>query len=687
MKCKTTGMAALLATALLSSASVADTWEETSWREAIHYRSTFETEAAMQGTLYVAAADSYEVYFNGALVGSDSSAARMTVIPVDVEDGDNEIAVMVVNHGGGGSGLVAAVRADEADSLQVVETTTDRSMQTWYWSDAAQEGTDWTTEDVDDEEGWSVVQEGTMDVAAVQGMVDPAPLVVAGFPGGVDVGSVAGGIQLKRINGENLAIGKPSNRIEVVDGDLKSAWQAPVNALNFNARIDLQVRRNIERVRVITKGRNDSEYESNSLRGYSVQISDDQIRWSEVGVVHDIQDYVRSVVDFRATWTRYLRVVIVEITAVSQPQVAEMEVYGTGHTDRGTFLSDILDLGLPGAAKNLGRVNWQATVPERTALTMQFRSGDSQEDFADEEAGWSAPFAEPSIWFPAEEPAALIQYRVSMSSLDDTRSPVFDGVTIDYSGTDVAASSSRTRSTPNRVPMGRDTTFTCIVDLDFEDGDLGVERLEIMVPSAAVLGDVVGATASEWASTEDRLSLTFASPLTEDVQLEIPFVSRTYATSHKFRTYLYAPGSEDPLNAAQNTDADPVTEELYSWNLLATTSMDDALTQVRAEPAVVTPNGDDINDHTVIGFVLAKVNTPVDVDIHIYDLSGRSVRQLSPSPLAAGSYTGGVAAAPGYWDGTDDAGNVVPPGIYLFRVRANLDTGDEMLAGTVAVAY
>jgi len=36
------------------------------------------------------------------------------------------------------------------------------------------------------------------------------------------VGSVAGGIQLKRIDGENLAIDKPTNRIEVVDGDLKS---------------------------------------------------------------------------------------------------------------------------------------------------------------------------------------------------------------------------------------------------------------------------------------------------------------------------------------------------------------------------------------------------------------------------------------------------------------------------------
>ena len=628
------------------------------------------------------------MYFNGALVGSDSTAARMAAILVEVEEGDNEIAVLVVNHGGGaGSGLVAAVRADAADSLLGVETTTDRSMQTWYWSDAAQEGTDWTTEEVEGEEGWYVVQEGTMEVAAVQGMTGPVLTVVAGFPGGVDVGSVAGGIQLKRIDGENLAIGKPSNRIEVVDGDLKSAWQPPVNALNFNARIDLQVRRNIERVRVITKGRNAGEYESNSLRGYSVQISDDQIRWSEVGVVHDIQDHVRSTADFRATWTRYLRVVIVEITAVSQPQVAEVEVYGTGHTDRGTFLSDILDLGLPGVAKNLGRIDWQATVPERTTLTVQFRSGDSIEDFADEGAGWSAPFAEGGIWFPAEEPAALIQYRVSMSSLDDTRSPRFEGLTIDYSGTDVAVSASSARSTPNRVPMGRDTTFTCTVDLDFEDADLGVERLEIAVPGEAVLGDVVGATVRQWSSTQNLLSLIFDVPLTEDVLLEIPFVSRTYATSHKFRTYLYAPGSSDPLNAAENTDADPVTEELYSWNLLATTSMGDALTQVRAVPAVVTPNGDNINDHTVIGFVLAKVNTPVQVDIHIYDLSGRPVRQLSPSSLAAGSYTGAAAAAPGYWDGTDDAGNVVPPGIYLFRVRADLDTGDEIQAGTVAVAY
>jgi len=460
-----------------------------------------------------------------------------------------------------------------------------------------------------------------------------------------------------------------------------------VNALNFNARIDLQVRRNVEQVRVITKGRNVAEFESNSLRGYSVQISDDQIRWSEVGVIHDIQDYVRSEVDFRSTWTRYLRVVIVEITAVSQPQVAEVEVYGTGHTDRGTYLSAVLDLGLPGVAKNMGRVDWQATVPERTDLTVQFRSGHALEDFADEESGWGAPHRQGDIWFPAQEPATLVQYRVSMSSLDDTRSPTLEALTIDFSGTGVAASSSGVRSTPNRVPMGRDTTFTCVVDLDFEAGDAGVERLEIAVPSEAVLGEVTGATVAEWATTQDRLSLTFAAPVTEDVQLEIPFVSRTYATSHKFRTFLYAPGSGDPLNVAEITSADPVTDELYSWNLLATTAVDDALSRVRANPGVVTPNGDDINDYTVIGFVLAKVNTPVNVDIEIHDLSGRRVRCLSPPPLAAGSHVGGGSTAPGYWDGTDEAGNTVPPGVYLFRVRADLDTGDEVGVGTIAVAY
>ena len=225
------------------------------WPTAIHYRNTFAAEGARPGTLYVAAVDSFQVWFNGEPVGAAAEARRAAEIPVEVANGGNHIAVRVVNHGlGGGHGMVSVVAAD---TLAGVHTTTDRSIQSWYWSEAPQDDIDWTTVEAEDLE-WSLVQKGSFDLAGVEGLPAGARSAVAGFPGGIDSGHPEGGLRLKQIDGQNLAVGTPANRIEVVDGDLNTSWDPPVNALNFTASLDLQVRRNSHTLRALTRpGRSD----------------------------------------------------------------------------------------------------------------------------------------------------------------------------------------------------------------------------------------------------------------------------------------------------------------------------------------------------------------------------------------------------------------------------------------------
>lgn len=684
---------ALVLVVALTTAAAAQPQEITTWRTAIRYRTTFEADSAATGTLYVAAVDSFAVWFNGEPAGGDSVATRAAQIPVTVTEGDNDIAVQVVNHGGGkGHGMVALV---VADSLRGARTTTDRSLQTWYWSTDPQADDSWAAGEVGEDDGWAIVQEGVFDLAAVTGLPTDDLTVVAAYPNGVDAGHAEGGLRLKEITGQNLARGTPANRIEVVDGDMSTSWDPPVNALNFTATLDLQVRRNIHTLRALTRpGRNESDLESNSLRGYSVQISDDQIRWSEVGVLRSITDFASTQVMFRPTWTRYIRLVVVDINAITQPRVAEVEVYGSGHTDRASYLSELLDFGLPDASKNFGRVYWDAVVPERTELTVQFRAGDVAEDFTDEDRGWSDVFATTgdTIWYPAAEPARLFQYRVNMSTRDDTRTPVFRGLGVEASE-DIAVGSAVGRVIPNAAPIGLDTTFVYTLDLAFGEGDRGVERLAIEVPSRAVLGEVDGLgtrSVAAWSSTQQSLEIRFDEPLTEDAQLTIPFRTRTYATAHSFRTALFGPQSTNPQNAGENTATDEDTGESYSWNLLADSAPKEALSLVQANPRVLTPNGDGRNDFTIIELVLAKINTATEVRIDIHDLSGRRVADLKQPSLIAGTYLADDASgpdSPGYWDGTDGAGNRVPPGIYVYRVEVQLDTGDEVMVGTVAVAY
>ncbi len=77
---------------------------------------------------------------------------------------------------------------------------------------------------------------------------------------------------------------------------------------------------------------------------------------------------------------------------------------------------------------------------------------------------------------------------------------------------------------------------------------------------------------------------------------------------------------------------------------------------------------------------LANVQVPQPVSVRLYDLSGRRVRSLWEERLiTAGRYLV-------EWDGRDDGGQVVVPGIYVLRVESAADVGDVWV-GTVGMVY
>jgi hypothetical protein len=104
--------------------------------------------------------------------------------------------------------------------------------------------------------------------------------------------------------------------------------------------------------------------------------------------------------------------------------------------------------------------------------------------------------------------------------------------------------------------------------------------------------------------------------------------------------------------------------------------------EVSVAPNPFTPNGDLINDVAQIEFSLFKVYASRPTAVRIYALDGRSMRVIESAVLGGRqSFT---------WDGKDDAGQIVPPGLYICQIDVETDSDDvvgQRRSHLIAVAY
>ncbi len=126
------------------------------------------------------------------------------------------------------------------------------------------------------------------------------------------------------------------------------------------------------------------------------------------------------------------------------------------------------------------------------------------------------------------------------------------------------------------------------------------------------------------------------------------------------------------------------TDRLSDRNSLAviadiSAQSENLVTNFKVEPNPFTPNGDDVNDELVVNFDIQRLLTPRPVHLEIFDLNGRRLRFIERD-LSSGGHSQ-------QWDGRDDAGQLVPPGLYLLRISAEADHVGEAQMRVVSVAY
>ena len=675
------------------------------WPSTTRYLGFPEFAAGQDGQIRITAGGPYTLYLNGDLVGSDADPSTVEIWPdLAFKKKENQVAV-VVDHDGTQSPHGLYLVVDGAEE-QFVSSPTDRSMP-WFWSGdpLPNEEGGWTKLklsklDEHEENGrlvtWQAAQQGTLepqDFVEFEDLDLTRAGSVAGSPGGL-----AGheqGLQLRSLAGQNMALNSRTSDPNLVDGDITKgvAFRKGAASLGQGVGTDLGRLLLLERVRVITEppGRNNT-YEDLSLRGYSILISRDGIGYREVGARNQITTYHESEVAFPPTPARHVSLTITEFSSRdANPKVGELEVFVQGRDDRGAYLSPPLDLS-SSEVKNFERAIRYGEVPANTEMELRFRSGEDGESWSE----WSSWNSQSEVGLTVPEPRNYLQFEARMLSRILDATPRLDSLVVWFEEGPFPASRASGSISPARASIGVDTLFTYTLQLEMQDTDTGVGRLAILTswPAQLDVGAVQGlgeaAIASSYA-TADSLVLIFDPPITSatgTTEVVIPFTTRLLSASHDFQGLLFAPGSAASLQVERREGTDPQTQLPYTSITEAADFSIPILDHVRAQPGVFTPNGDGANDFAVLAFTLGRVSGS-SVHFEIYDVGGRLVRSLPPSLLDPGSYSpigGREEDLPGRWDGLDDEGRLVPPGLYLYRIVVDLEP-DEVATGVVGLAY
>jgi len=400
-------------------------------------------------------------------------------------------------------------------------------------------------------------------------------------------------------------------------------------------------------------------------------------------------------------------------------KVHDIEVYAKGFVDRSTYISNRIDAQDPVA---WGEIRWVGRKAPGAKLFVRTRSGAREEPLRywkfigneDEkvevtrsqygrlklgELGgttynredwsfWSAPydFADTvGTTVVSLRPRRYFQFKVDFFPGED------GGGELDF--LEVRAASPPLASElvaeiyPFEVEPGKPTQFTYALRPVIGDKDIGFDRFKLTSSSSRILAvetvrlGGVDVEFTEESLSEDEVVITLPAIERKDtaVLIEVVFqaIALRYGSTFEARVF----SSRHPLEVPQGVLPGDATDASAGNRLSVITSVEDK-TRLRAEvaPLVFTPNGDQVNDGFHITYDLFEISGTGSVTVEIRDLSGRLVRQVYGGDDPVGHYRRA-------WDGKDQAGQLVLPGVYLYRVSVDTDEGEEDKVGALHVAY
>ena len=329
----------------------------------------------------------------------------------------------------------------------------------------------------------------------------------------------------------------------------------------------------------------------------------------------------------------------------------------------------ILPIGEPEAAE----AYFSLRVADRGAI----------EDNVVEWSPWSAPYEsfDGNLLSPGNR--RYVQFRLLFSSEDARQSAVVENLNFEFS-TPTLADELIAEISPGEVTLGESHAFDYYIRSAFAANNDGFDRIEIATPFASTVSEVnldgVPIDFSVENTDRDHLSIQLTqNRISESGQLlhiRLNGLVTVYGTTFFAKVF---DSQKDELG--QDVVAGDASPEGESDRLSVQGQLRNELVlDLDVNVPAFSPNGDGINDNLRISYILLRALQEVRVDLSLYDLSGSLVRRLQD----AGAINGPQRLQ---WDGRDNSGSAVPPGLYLLRLSVETDTGVEEQARLVGVAY
>lgn len=519
------------------------------------------------------------------------------------------------------------------------------------------------------------------------------------------------------------------DKVSMVDGDPTTAfvhrpeWD-PYSKTWFTQALQFDLGRLLPVYRIRFSCR--EEFRNHLIRKYEVRVAEEFPglgRWSYMADVEPIakdMENIRTVVDITFPPRPVRFVGIRPLMPTEIWEVAEVEVYGKGYLpSKARFTSKVIHFDSPAA---WGRIWWKGWREEGAKVEIQTRSGtDDTPDVywrktgvGDEQVWWSESgrpltkeeyyamkpdrrgrithdFEHWSFWsapYDFEEglkgvpivspaPRPYFQVRVTITPTNYAGAGL-DFIAFEFS-TKVPAYEVLAEVDPCEVRPGEKVSFTYALRPRIKDGNTGFDHLKVRTPTrpdvkwVKIDGEEV---AFEDDVYDDGFVVSFPKVDRDQSLLEVGFDCSVLGYT-RFDGWVWDGSSEELPIFLQEGDA---LRRLPGNTLSVRISLKEPVLSVVDASRVVTPNGDDEEDTFRISYRLLKLTKKVPVTLKIYDISGRLLKEERRIEGPQGVFSR-------WWDGRDGEGNLVPPGVYIYRLSADTDEGVEERTGSFVVAY